>query len=461
MVIGDSLAQGCRSLTVNAAFCAQSWGARIAQEQGWAFATPDFPRPILFDLEEEIRRLDTLSLSVENFRFEGITGRIRENLGEWLNNARESSFDCFDNLSLSGALIYDLYTRSAATSAAELSTLTPQGAATPLSIDSVGDLHLAIDGRFVLNPSQDPAFNDLTPLGWVRARLPRRLLVQIGHNHGLYRIGSAAEDVPFDQPGGDGMHGDYWQQWQTLAAALAGLPAAVGAIVVALLPKVGAVANLQPREDQRVNGYAPTYGPILSLSTAVLPGDRLAAIDRAIHDANDRIQQIVMGAANAAGTGGRIRFLDTYALFDRNDYKNGGDPSQEITLDGGLVIDNRFVDGRFHLFPLNMAGWRLSAGGLQSADGMHATGVGYARVASEAMNVLGLPHDENALLQRAFADDPLVSHWPIELRAVTSLLQMGRDLIRVNGFVPEGRTTLTDELRAGGVLRAMLSTFLS
>lgn len=104
MIIGDSLAQGCRSLTVNQSVCQQSWAARIAEEQGWQFVTPDLPRPILFDLEDEIRRLDTLTLSVNNFRFQGIENRIRSNLQAWLQNAKESAFSCFDNLGLSGAL---------------------------------------------------------------------------------------------------------------------------------------------------------------------------------------------------------------------------------------------------------------------------------------------------------------------------------------------------------------------
>ena len=110
MVIGDSLAQGCRSLSVNADLCAQSWPARVAKVQGWPFISPDFPRPILFDVEAEVRRLDTLTISIDQLRFEGIEGRIRDNLRDWLVNARESSFNSFDNLGLAGAKIYDLYT---------------------------------------------------------------------------------------------------------------------------------------------------------------------------------------------------------------------------------------------------------------------------------------------------------------------------------------------------------------
>ena len=53
MIIGDSQAQGCRSLTVTADYSKQSWAARVANSQGWQFRTPDFPRPILFDLEQD------------------------------------------------------------------------------------------------------------------------------------------------------------------------------------------------------------------------------------------------------------------------------------------------------------------------------------------------------------------------------------------------------------------------
>jgi hypothetical protein len=219
------------------------------------------------------------------------------------------------------------------------------------------------------------------------------------------------------------------------------------------------VANLSPREDDRADGYAPTYGPVLSVSTAILPGPRLAAIDQAIQQANARIRQTVNNAA-AAGPAGRFQFLDTYALFDRFDYKNSLDDQRQIPVADTVRIDNRYLDGRFHFLPLNMAGWRLSAGGFQSIDGMHPSGCGYAKLALEAMGVLGLvSQNPEALLQRAFADDTLLSRYPIELRAVTSLLQMARDLIRVNGFVPSRLTSLTEGLHAADVVRVMQSTF--
>ena len=89
MIIGDSLAQGCRSLSVQVGFCQQSWAARIATAQGWNFRTPDFPRPILFDLEQEIRLLgDVVQLAPADIRFKGMIGRFLQNLRAWLPKHR-------------------------------------------------------------------------------------------------------------------------------------------------------------------------------------------------------------------------------------------------------------------------------------------------------------------------------------------------------------------------------------
>jgi hypothetical protein len=77
------------------------------------------------------------------------------------------------------------------------------------------------------------------------------------------------------------------------------------------------------------------------------------------------------------------------------------------------------------------------------------------------MEVLEIAADEpEELLQRAFDQDSLLNHYPIELRAVTSLLQMARDLIRVNSFIPSRLTSLVEESPAGDVVRMMQSTFL-
>src|SRR6266436_4238389 len=69
MAIGDSLGQGCRSLSVTADYCAQSWPARIAQTKDFEFIAPDSPRPILLDLEFEVRTFNIATHRARYFRF--------------------------------------------------------------------------------------------------------------------------------------------------------------------------------------------------------------------------------------------------------------------------------------------------------------------------------------------------------------------------------------------------------
>lgn len=178
MAVGDSLAQGCRSLSVTRAYAAQSCPAQVALTAGWPFVTPDFPRPVVFDLEEEIRRIDTLSLSLDRLRFRSFGSRLRENFSDWRAGASESAYPCFDNLAIIGAAVHDLYTRTAASSAAEVSAHAPSGDDTPLAVSKIANLHLAVNARFILNPAEHPDAAGLTPLDWVAWRKPGVLVVQ-------------------------------------------------------------------------------------------------------------------------------------------------------------------------------------------------------------------------------------------------------------------------------------------
>ncbi|WP_162670174.1 hypothetical protein [Gemmata massiliana] len=406
-----------------------------------------------------MRRLDTLGFSLDRLRFQGFESRFRQNLAEWLTASVESAHSCFDNLALSGGLIHDLYTRTAATSAAEIAALTPQGAASPIPLSAVATLHIAINGRFTLNPTRAPAFDGFTALDWARERRPERLFVQVGHNHGLYEVGSRAIAAEIDR--GTAAQGTYWEQWGRLAADLAVLPPEIGLVLVALLPKVGAVANLRARGETRAGGYADTYEPVFAPSTGVLSGDDLAAIDARIRAANDQIRQIVSDAANRAGTGGRVVFLDMYAQFERNDYKNSLDPARQIDLGEGVIVDNRYIDSaaqRSNWF--HSATRRLVAGGLQSIDGMHPTGCGYALLASEAMAALGVAHDRQNLLRRGFACDTLLTQLPGELGILVRLLGVLRDLDRLNQFVGDRQTLLSEGAHLVDMIRFMRQVFI-
>jgi hypothetical protein len=470
MVIGDSLAQGCRSLSVKRDYCAQSWGARIAQSQGWNFITPDFPRPIVFDLEQEIRRLNLLSVALAVITFEGLMQRIKENQLAWFaSTPSDSQFPCFDNLGLTGGLICDLYQRTANNSNDEIQRLTDNGKQPITQPAQLGDVQLAINGKFTLNPSQNPDFGDFTPLKWVAAREPKRLMVQIGHNHGLFQFGFEAQSVGdpstgLTQPGTSPFQqqpDDYWTQWQKLGDGLAALPPSVQTILVVLLPKVGAVASLEPGSDKRSNNYADFYEPAFIPAPNILSGDQVAEADRVIRDTiNQRIQKIVTDAAAAKGAVGRLKFLDSWAYFDSKDYKNYLQTPRRIRVDTNHYVDNRYLNGAPPLVNLPwLPGNRLVEGGFQSIDGMHPSGVGYAAIASEAMKLLGLNHDPSSLLQTAFSDDKLLSQYPVEMDYLGSILHTLRDAQHANHFVPNPQAELTENSHIVDVLHAMTGVF--
>jgi hypothetical protein len=457
MIIGDSLAQGCRSLTVNADFCQQAWAARVADAQGWQFRPPDFPRPILFDLEQEIRLIgDLIQIAPSEIRFGGLIIRFLQNLRAWLANHQESNFLCFDNLGLSGAQPYDLYTRTSDSSGAELTALCPNGTSTStINISEVGKLHLAINGRFVLNPSQNPDFANMTPIRWVEARLPKRLFVQIGHNNGLYSIGADADPAKlnFTQDNDNGQ--SFLDSFKVIAEAVAALPADVQSIVVILLPKLGAVANLKPTDNTRQNGYAGNYAPVFSTSKTLLSGVLLAGVDQQIAAANANLQQIFTSAAQATNQTGRLKFLDTFQLFESIDYKNSLDRAKRIAIDQDNLLDNEYIAGGLIPqvpFPPGRPPFKkmVNRGGFESIDGMHPTGGGYAFFAHQVMTLLNLPNNDlSKLMEASFIQDALLHDFPLKLDLVVSILmelrrsfRLGISPVQPQPAIVEGGTEL-------------------
>ena len=451
MVIGDSLSQGCRSLSVTRPFCQQSWPARVAKCQGWNFLVPDFPRPILFDLEEEVRQLgDLVQISPKDIRFQGLLGRFFTNLRAWLANKVESKLTCFDNLGLAGCQPYDLYARTAATSNAEIQTLCPEGSLVKaLDLGNVGKLHLAINGRFVLNPSQASQFNGLTPLDWVEARQPKWVLFQCGHNNGFYAIGADADpaNLDFSKPNDNG--DDFYGSFAKIAARLAALPEPTQ-VVVLLLPKIGAVANLAPSDNSRLNGYAPYYSAAFSTSKTTLTGPVLSDVDRSVMAANAKLRQIFTDAATAAQHPKRFLFVDTFELFNTIDYKNSLVTGDRIVVDSEETIDNYYLHGDLVFqrpFPPGTPLWKkiLQQGGFQSIDGMHPTGCGYAYIAFRVVETMQLGGaDLSKMLEQAYLDDSLLHDFPLKLDLLISVLAELRRLSRTGPAPVQPQSTLAE-----------------
>jgi hypothetical protein len=418
MVIGDSLAQGCRSLSVSKDRCAQSYGARIAAANQWAFRPPDHPWPVVFDLEKIIRRgtpmPEPLSIVLS---IAWISEAMKSNVRKWQDAVEKrtklSQQDTFENLGIAGARIQDLFDRSYETSRNEFDGILSGGALTgPLTrfFSSVGDLHIAINSCFTLNPRQEQAHDKKTPLDWVEERKPRRLIVQIGHNHGLFSIGFLGEDRYVTMKSLPGI--------RELAKRLAKLPPEIEEIYYFLLPKVSAVANLEPR-GAVVDGYAEEYRPVFAPSTNRLSGNRLREIDESIRETNEELKDCLNAAFQKySGGSARLTFVNAYNLFDRYDFKNSENPSALIQVPGRSPANNNRLDGVFPVIhtpkkTIKKPG-KLVNGGFQSADGMHPSGLGYAVLAEELHGLMGLPALPPSARETAYQEDTLLSRFPIQ-----------------------------------------------
>jgi hypothetical protein len=278
---------------------------------------------------------------------------------------------------------------------------------------------------------------------WVRQRLPRRLFVQIGHNHGLYSIGADAKNVPFD--GIDQNGKTFRESFEALAKQLGDLPGDVQQIVCLFLPKVGAVANLRPQDSSREGGYSESYEPVFSTSKEVLTGKQLSEIDTRIRNVNLELKQILVNAIQ----GTRLALIDTYSFFDAYDYKNTLDSTKRIAIGKGTAIDNFYLHGK--LIPqippkIGLPPFikKLARGGFQNIDGMHPSGCGYAFLASQVMDALKLPHDVKNLLQKAYLEDELLHNFPLKLDLLIAVLaQLRTAMLLETVALPE--TTMISE----------------
>jgi hypothetical protein len=423
MVIGDSLAQGCRTLSVSEELCSQSYGHIIAKSQGWDFQYPRFPRPVLFDLDEEARHLSGLGIL-------GGLRRLRRNVRDWERHFADQQAgdlpDAFDNLAVAGASIQQMTSFTAGEQRERLrDELFPKVVDKPLVelFDWLEPTHLAINASFVLNPTGAADLDGLDQLQWVELRRPKRLIAHFGHNDGLYPVGGSADTTDF-----------FANLPQTLAAykqvleRLAHLHADVQLIVVVLYPKLGAVANLDPVGPRDAHGYAQHYHTRFPLPGNDIRGTALRHVDEKVKAFNREVRL----HAEDLPLAHRFRFVDAYRILGDYDYKNTGDESRQVVI-GNKRIDNRYLQGRWRWSgpphrPNRRRVYEFAYGGLQSLDGMHLSAVGYAVLACEIMRKLDMVFDENAVLRQAFQDEDLIRRYNANLKTLDYLLDTVEDL---------------------------------
>lgn len=129
----------------------------------------------------------------------GLMDRFLDNLNLWMGATPKSQHKSFDNLAIAGSEIHHMYSNSWRSFTEQIQSHLKEDLSERLNHFS--DLHVSINGRYVLNPQMVPDFDVLSPLDWVERREPETHVVHSGHNHGLFKFGFLGKDVSITQGG--------------------------------------------------------------------------------------------------------------------------------------------------------------------------------------------------------------------------------------------------------------------
>ncbi len=460
MAVGDSLFNGVQSLRIN--WWLSEWSAPnlvairlgLIQERGAertgqrAFYSPQYlshgapPRETIdygFNLEAIPR---FIGLAAAPHR-QG--DALRKLLGTPPANGRL----LVDNLAFLGANSYDLLNWTPADYRDAVGRL-------PRLLEHLGlggfatlaDALFYSNAAFVLNPTRHPCLEGMTAIEQVEWRRPRRLLVSIGANDGMYGLAFSGDRLGSPACSTSGERGrrglprcsaetveralteDYVGNVRAILSRLSKV-AGLENVYLNALPQPSRTANLVPYK----RGDWFWYNDLLSapgqdetdVSRKVsLTRGEMEAADGLIRTVNGLVRAEVAAANAAAGGMGRaVRFttVDVDARLGRYDAK-GCDlkplPEAErarCKQAASLAIPPaRFgggADARFDNRPIRFesetglrdgvglrdaAGSRITQGGLFSFDNMHLSSVGYEIMADEIVSAMRRNPREHGLL---------------------------------------------------------------
>nr|WP_294544010.1 SGNH/GDSL hydrolase family protein [uncultured Rhodopila sp.] len=396
MAIGDSLFNGVRSLTINKDLAYWSAPAQVARALGLAdFVNPDYPRNVVINLEEWLKRLEFLFDLHDNIKF-------------W-DNCPHSSLDQFDNIAIASAQYADLWNRTADVAQGQLDALHSQLGPDFYWINShLADQFFAFNTRFLLNPRGTAGAGGLSPLAIVTQRRPRRLLVSIGANNGLWSMGFDA--IPSTgRIGGD--TGPFNQHdladLKELIRRLSALPGTedgvqgVEHIYINALPLPSGVANLMPGPnvaDQPKQYYFRSYENSFGFTYGTLSDAQAKLNDQTVQLVNALLRELAQQDA-------RIHIVPIDAVISSYDFKHK-DNGATIPI-GDKILSNDMVAG-------NTSGWR---GGLMGLDGMHPSIVGYAVMAQAILDEItryeGVQPLTPPSFQAAYQADTMLTNLPV------------------------------------------------
>lgn len=408
MAIGDSLFNGVRSLTIDRALAKLSAVAMVADGLGIRIVNPDYRRPVLLDVEEELR---------DGVDLDRIWKNVQRNAQRWIDEEGEWSNKLFfDNISIAGASYQTLHTATAGTARAQ-ATMLAQRLLQSEQVDFAlaAQLYFTLNTAFLLNPSGQPDLDDLTPLEQVASRNPKRLLINIGSNEGIFHTGVTA---------------NFTREIQDRIKTIPELARKLGAeiqqqcsptmkVYFNLLVRPRVIGNLAPRSDHDLfnppdGGYFDRYINRLG-ATGRLSGAQMEKFDQLIDQVNTETK-----AALSQHLGDRVHFVDIYSLSEEFDVKHYG-PSRAINVRRGtstIGLSNLPLS----VFPI-FGGFRH--GGLFSLDNMHLTTVGYALMANRIGAAIAAAEglDFRAIdPQESYEDDTLLQDIPCNIGSLAFLL---------------------------------------
>ena len=442
MAIGDSLYNGMRSATVNAGFAAQAvpaLAARVAfPEKG--FRAPKYPEVLLAEIEDRVRDMGLFTL------LHGI-GKLKDevlaNAMRWLSNENVLQFEhlAWDNLAISGAELPDLIERDFGfwdRTAAQLKPLVASGDI-PAIFDKALDLHMSLNGRFLLNPNHRPELTMMRPIDLVALRKPKVLLVNIGANHGLIDITATGSEAPGKRGPGTGLRSlaQWAEDMEGFAEILTQLGPETTHIYVNTIPLPSTVPNLMfidslkrdfdwPDLDREQNGFFKLYDNHLGGEYVQYTGAELAEIDAEVTRIIERMISNVLGVFETADDN-RLRIMRLDQALKGYDSKHNRDlavtgPRPDTALEHprriytNMAIDfNNFIIG-------DLAGFRR--GGFTSLDNHHPSGLGYAIFARELLKLMQQDFPEIDLDQMKISEmgDRLFSDAPGEYATFVNIL---------------------------------------
>ncbi len=402
MAIGDSLYQGVRSLTIKRGLMQVSAPAQIAEALGirHRFTCPDPERPILVDMEAWLRMLPSLS---------DVKTDLAANADYWFGKPKSpSGREFFENVAVASATVADLYTQSWQTTDDYLKGL-PSGVKSRIKKLKWSGLDLtqivqSLNARFTLNPSGKPRYRGFTQIGLVAARLPKRLLINIGSNNGLWEMVFGA-----DPAGKINMK----QELRVLAQRLNALPPEVADIYFNSLGVPSTVPNLMPVPDQQEwerkpgpGAYYDRYENRFGFEYGTMTGAQLERLDARVAKANEEARQILRAAFDDKK---RLHFVDLASLQKSRDAKHRKQTKNNvIKLKNRKTLSNVTTEAGFF--------GGFARGGFAGLDGMHPTVVGYALMAERVLKVVAKaePGERPKAIDfdHAFGRDKLLTDMP-------------------------------------------------